>query len=157
MQIAVALERIERGGVLALATVEISISGVPVTLQGLKVRRGLDGLMSVELPMFEHPTAARFSASGFIDDLSRGVVDEIIAAWSGAPRDNARWRAAPHARSPFRNLTPAPPPFSAINSTPADLRAARILAIVRASATSPPVSNAALCSYEMPDAQPGAL
>lgn len=28
---------------------------------------------------------------------------------------------------PFRSLTPAPPPFSAMNSTPADSRAARIL------------------------------
>jgi hypothetical protein len=81
VQLAVQLERVERGGVLALATVEISISGVPITLQGLNVRRGLDGVMTVELPMFDHPSGARFPSVGLYDDLARGVADEIIAAW----------------------------------------------------------------------------
>ena len=81
VQLAVQLERIERGGVLALAHVEIAIAGVAITLQGLRLRRGLDGVMSVELPMFEHPSGGRFTCIGLYDDLARGVVDEVIAAW----------------------------------------------------------------------------
>ena len=86
VQLAVALERIERGGVLALATVEISIAGVPITLQGLKLRRGLDGVMSVELSMFDHPSDGRITCIGLHDDLARGVVDEVIAAWERSAR-----------------------------------------------------------------------
>jgi hypothetical protein len=82
VQLAVQLERIERGGVLALATVEISIAGVPITLQGVQLRRGLDGVMSVALPLFDHPSGSRFPCIGLYDDLARGVVDEIIAAWT---------------------------------------------------------------------------
>ncbi len=75
------LAPIERGGVLALAGVEIEIAGVPVTLQGLRLRRGLDGRMMVELPMFDHPSGARFPAIGLCDDLARGVVAAVIEAW----------------------------------------------------------------------------
>ncbi len=81
VRIAVRLERVERGGVLALACVEISIAGVPITLQGLRLRRGLDGLMTVELPMFDHPTGGRLTHIGLHDDLARGVVEEVVAAW----------------------------------------------------------------------------
>ena len=96
VQLAVQIERIERGGVLALATVEISIAGVPITLQGLKVRRGLDGIMSIELPMFDHPSGGRFPCIGLFDDLARGVVDEVIAAWEREEtrRRNLRQAAA---------------------------------------------------------------
>jgi hypothetical protein len=82
VQLAVQIERIERGGVLALAHVEISIAGVPITLQGLKVRRGLDGVMTIELPMFDHPSGARFPCIELHDDLALGVVGEVIAAWA---------------------------------------------------------------------------
>ncbi len=81
VELDVKIERIERGGVLALAHVEILISGVPITLQGFKLRRGFDGVVFVELPMFEHLDGSRFPCIGLHDDLARGVVDEIIAAW----------------------------------------------------------------------------
>lgn len=81
VEIAVQIERIERGGVLALACVEINIAGIPVTLQGLELRRGLDGVLSAHLPMFDHPAGGRFPIIGLYDDLARGVVDEVIAAW----------------------------------------------------------------------------
>ena len=66
---------------LALATVEINIAGIPVTLQGLELRRGLDGVLCVHLPMFDHPSGGRITHIGLHDDLARGVVDEVIAAW----------------------------------------------------------------------------
>jgi hypothetical protein len=75
------LEPVQRGCVLALAAVEISIAGIPVTLQGLKLRRGLDGRLSVELPMYERPNGERVTCIGLYDDLARGVVDEVAAAW----------------------------------------------------------------------------
>ncbi len=81
VQLAVTLEKVERGGVLALAHVTVSISGIPIGLQGLKLRRGLDGLMSVELPMWTHPSGGRFPHIGLYDDLARGVVSEVIAAY----------------------------------------------------------------------------
>lgn len=81
VQLAVKIERIQAGGVLALAHVEISIAGIPLILQGLKLRRGLDGVMSVELPMFDHPNGGQFPIIGLHDDLSRGVVDEILWVW----------------------------------------------------------------------------
>ena len=81
VQIAVQIEPVCKDGVAALATVELSIAGVLVTLQGLRLRHGLDGLMTVELPMFDHPTAGRVTHIGLHDDLSRGIVDEIIAAY----------------------------------------------------------------------------
>ncbi len=81
VRIAVALEQVESGGVLALATVEINIHGVPVTLQGVELRRGLDGVLCVHLPLFSHPSGGCFPIIGLHDDLSRGVVDEIISVW----------------------------------------------------------------------------
>ncbi len=81
VRIAVQLEKVEHGGVLALATVEINICGILVTLQGLELRRGLDGVLCVHLPMFDHPGGGCFPIIGLHDDLSRGVVDEIISVW----------------------------------------------------------------------------
>ncbi len=81
VHLAVKLERVERAGILAVACVEINIAGVPVTLQGLELRRGLDGALCVHLPMFDHPHGGRFPIVGLYDDLSRGVVDEVIAAF----------------------------------------------------------------------------
>jgi hypothetical protein len=81
VRLAVEVEPVCRDGVLALATVEIEISGVSITLQGIRLRRALDGRMMVELPMFEQPSGARFPCVGLHDDLARGVVDEVAAAW----------------------------------------------------------------------------
>jgi len=80
VRLTVQIEKIERGGLIALASVEIEIAGVPITLQGLTVRRDLDGRMIVHLPMFEHPSGARFPCIGLHDDLSRGLVEEVIEA-----------------------------------------------------------------------------
>ena len=48
---------------------EIEIAGVAIVLQGLKLRRGLDGRMSVELPMFDARTASVSPASGSMTTL----------------------------------------------------------------------------------------
>lgn len=75
-RLCVALERVERGGVVALAQVEVEIAGVAITLQGLKVTRGLDGCIRVALPLFEHNDAS-WPHVLVPDDLGRAIVDEI--------------------------------------------------------------------------------
>ena len=93
----VELESVCKGGVLALASVEIEIAGVPITLQGLKLRRALDGRLTVELPMFEHPLGLRAPVIVLEDDLARGLAAEIAAAWEREGRQAPPWRVHPRA------------------------------------------------------------
>ena len=73
VQLAVTLEKVERGGVLALAHVTVSISGIPIGLQGLKLRRGLDGSCQSSSRCGPIRAAGDFLISGYMT-TSRGVL-----------------------------------------------------------------------------------
>jgi hypothetical protein len=66
VQLAVQLERIERGGVLALASVEMYICGIPVTLQGLELGAAWTAFYACICRCSIIPAAAVSRLSGFM-------------------------------------------------------------------------------------------
>ena len=64
---------------LALALVELEISGVVLRLQGVQVRRLSDGI-GVEAPQFRHARTGKWLPALVLPaELSRALADEVLA------------------------------------------------------------------------------
>jgi stage V sporulation protein G len=72
-----------RGGLVALAIVELDIAGVVLTIQGVRIMRRHDAL-AVEAPAFRSPRDGRSIPALLIPpELRDALASEILAAWRG--------------------------------------------------------------------------
>ena len=64
---------------LALALVELEISGVVLRLQGVQVRRRAEGGIGVEAPQFRHARTGKWLPALVLPpELSRALADEVL-------------------------------------------------------------------------------
>ncbi|MGJ0506561.1 MAG: hypothetical protein ACR652_05365 [Methylocystis sp.] len=77
-RLTVSLEHIGRDGLLAIASVEVSIGGVPLTIHGLEGRRGLDGTLQISTPGISH-AGVIMPAIELPIELERAIGREISA------------------------------------------------------------------------------
>lgn len=74
-----ALEPLNKSGVIALLTVEIELAGVPVVIHGVQARDAVaDGgrrAVSFHLPTYRSPTGAWRSAVELPDELRDAIAD----------------------------------------------------------------------------------
>lgn len=82
--------RVGRGRLLALASVELVIDGVAITLQGVQIMlRGATHDLAVAAPVFRGPTLATLPAVILPDDLASAVADAVLDQYqAGAARSN---------------------------------------------------------------------
>jgi stage V sporulation protein G len=69
------------GRLLALATVEIDLDGVPLTLNGVQVLRTPAGKMQCRAPHYRGPTGEWLPAVTLPDELERAIGREILAGF----------------------------------------------------------------------------
>ncbi|MGJ0507621.1 MAG: hypothetical protein ACR652_10910 [Methylocystis sp.] len=74
----VSVERIGRDGLIAVASAEVEIGKIPLRLNGLEVRRGMDGKLLIDAPGVAHGGAV-MPAVELPDDLEHAIAREIAA------------------------------------------------------------------------------
>ncbi len=68
------------GRLLALAVVALDVNGVELTLQGVRVMPGQDGVLTVHGPAWRHSDTGRWHPSVLLlDELSRAIADQVLA------------------------------------------------------------------------------
>lgn len=74
----VRVERVDTGRLFALAAVVITVNGVEMTIQGVRVMRQPTGLLMVEAPKFRRPGGEWVPAVMLPPELKQAIADEIL-------------------------------------------------------------------------------
>jgi hypothetical protein len=76
------IERVQGAGrMVALAIVTLEVAGVEITLQGVQVRRRVDGGLKCPPPTFRHPrTGLSVPCMVLPPALARALADDVLAA-----------------------------------------------------------------------------
>ncbi|MGJ0507003.1 MAG: hypothetical protein ACR652_07650 [Methylocystis sp.] len=77
-RLTVEIQHVGRGGVLAIASARVWISGVEIAVNGLEVRRGLDGKLTIDAPGVAHGGKV-LPAIELPPELERAIGREITA------------------------------------------------------------------------------
>lgn len=72
------VETVNKGGLLALAVVEIAFDGVPVRIQGVQVRRRADGQITVDSPCFRAGDGRWLPAVVLPPELGQAVAEMVV-------------------------------------------------------------------------------
>lgn len=78
VRLTVSLERVGKGGLIAVASAEIEIEGVALTIRGLEVRRDMQGRLQIDTPGVAHGGAI-LPAVELPQDLEQAIGREIEA------------------------------------------------------------------------------
>jgi stage V sporulation protein G len=69
------------GRMVAVATVEVTIAGVAIVVQGIRVMRRSDGGLECLAPAWRHPRTGRWlPCLLWADELSGAIAHEVLAA-----------------------------------------------------------------------------
>lgn len=72
------VEPVSAGRLVGLATVELDLDGIVVTLQGVRLLRRPDGRLDIEAPVFRHPSTGQWlPAVALPADLAKGIVEAV--------------------------------------------------------------------------------
>jgi hypothetical protein len=78
VRLTVSLEKVGRGGLLAVASAEIEIGRIPLRLHGLEVRRDMQGRLQIDAPGVSHGGAI-LPVVELPQDLEQAIGREIAA------------------------------------------------------------------------------
>lgn len=76
----VTVKPVRSGSLVAVASAEVEVCGVPLTLSGFTVRVADDGRAAVHLPQHRDPTTGRWADSVVLpEELAAAIGREILA------------------------------------------------------------------------------
>ena len=78
----------DRGRLLGLASVEILLAGIAVTLQGIRIIYDPDGSLLVQPPRFRHPDGHWLPAVILPPELATAIAAEVLDAFGTRPPDD---------------------------------------------------------------------
>ena len=78
----------DRGRLLGLASAEILLAGVAVTVQGIRIIYEPDGSLLVQPPRFRHPDGHWLPAVILPPELAEAIAAEVLDAFGTRPPDD---------------------------------------------------------------------
>jgi hypothetical protein len=100
------------GRLIALATVEVTIAGVALTLQGCQIRVRLDGRLDCLAPQWRHPRTGKWLPCLLLpEELTAAIADEVLTTIrertelptpAPGPNSGSTVRSSPRSTGPMR-------------------------------------------------------
>jgi len=88
-----------RGALVALATVDVSVCGVDITLQGVQIVQAPSGALECRAPVFKDPSRGIWLPGVLLPpELATAMGVDVLEAWK-AHRERARAASEPDVRS----------------------------------------------------------
>lgn len=84
------IELVNSGRVLALAAVNLEVSGVEVALQGVQIARNTSGGLDVKAPRWRHPRTGQWVPCLLLPpELTAALGAEVLAAYGAVLRSGS--------------------------------------------------------------------
>lgn len=80
-----AIERVNRGRLIALSAVEIEIAGITLTLQGVQIVRRADNTVVCNPPVFRHARSGEWLPAVVLPpELARAIAAEVLRTFESS-------------------------------------------------------------------------